>query len=633
MRAWQIGAAAAACLALACGGGEPTASGVGDITGRVTDANTGSGLFSAVVFVASQSTTTDGDGRYTLSQVPTGTHAVTANKTGYVSLTVSVSVVRGGSATANLALTSTFGRISGRVTDAVTGSGVVFAVVRAGSQSATTDTQGNYALSGVAPGTQTVAVSKTGYVDASKTVVVTAGQTSTADVSLAARPGSITGHIADTTGAKLQGVTLSTPSAAATSDASGAYALGDLPAGIYTVTAAKTGYVTATASVTVPPGGTATADFSLRRRPVLTQLWSFPLPGTPGDPVLGRDGTIYLPVGFLNRDAAGFLYAINPDGTQKWRLSLPIIPGLTAPAIASDGTIYVHGNGLEGNLVAVEKIVAVSPTGTLLWTTILNGGFGIFTSNTQSTPAVGTDGTVYIGSLNTFVYAINPNGSIKWAAPSPSFSSISSSPRIAPDGTIYALDAASVLLASTSAGTLRWSVPIVENIAGGNDQSPTIAPDGTIYVGSLSGQLVAITPAGAIKWRLPLVTANSLRGNPVLAADGTIYMSGGGLNAVSPAGALLWHFPKPGEPDVSSATYELQATPALLPGGALVWSDGSNYYVIGADGTQLQRIKLDSFLPIDLAATPVVSSTGVAYLPLGAFGSFSKNELRAYRTP
>ena len=52
-----------------------------------------------------------------------------------------------------------------------------------------------------------------------------------------------------------------------------------------------------------------------------------------------------------------------------------------------------------------------------------------------SSPAIGSDGTIYIGSSGNYLYAINPNGSKKWE-----FKTgwdVSSSPAIGSDGTIY----------------------------------------------------------------------------------------------------------------------------------------------------------------------------------------------------
>ena len=133
----------------------------------------------------------------------------------------------------------------------------------------------------------------------------------------------------------------------------------------------------------------------------------------PGSPAIGSDGTIYLPTGMLNNDTTGYLYAINPDGTQKWRYQFAGLPSSTAPAIAADGTIYVHMNGDEGNIAAIEKLYAINPDGSLKWVFKPNGDLGMFTSYVQSSPAIGPDGTIYVGSMNTF-FAINPDGTMKW---------------------------------------------------------------------------------------------------------------------------------------------------------------------------------------------------------------------------
>ena len=56
----------------------------------------------------------------------------------------------------------------------------------------------------------------------------------------------------------------------------------------------------------------------------------------PSSPAIGSDGTIYIGSNDDN------LYAVNPDGTEKWRYVVPgRRPVRASPAIASDGTIYV----------------------------------------------------------------------------------------------------------------------------------------------------------------------------------------------------------------------------------------------------------------------------------------------------
>lgn len=52
-----------------------------------------------------------------------------------------------------------------------------------------------------------------------------------------------------------------------------------------------------------------------------------------------------------------------------------------------------------------------------------------------STPAIGSDGTIYLSSNDDNLYAINPDGTLKWSITTGN--SIFSSAAIAEDGTIY----------------------------------------------------------------------------------------------------------------------------------------------------------------------------------------------------
>ena len=60
-----------------------------------------------------------------------------------------------------------------------------------------------------------------------------------------------------------------------------------------------------------------------------------------------------------------------------------------------------------------------------------------FTTGTyiSSSPAIGADGTIYVGSADNNLYAVNPDGSQKWSFTTGS--AVHSSPAIGADGTIY----------------------------------------------------------------------------------------------------------------------------------------------------------------------------------------------------
>uniref|UniRef100_A0A7C6A8W2 Pyrrolo-quinoline quinone repeat domain-containing protein n=1 Tax=candidate division WOR-3 bacterium TaxID=2052148 RepID=A0A7C6A8W2_UNCW3 len=66
--------------------------------------------------------------------------------------------------------------------------------------------------------------------------------------------------------------------------------------------------------------------------------------------------------------------------------------------------------------------------GTLLWRFRTN-------ADVDSSPALGSDGTIYFGSRDSFLYAINTQGSLKWKCKTGDY--VESSPTIGPDETIF----------------------------------------------------------------------------------------------------------------------------------------------------------------------------------------------------
>ena len=53
----------------------------------------------------------------------------------------------------------------------------------------------------------------------------------------------------------------------------------------------------------------------------------------------------------------------------------------------------------------------------------------------HDSPAIGADGTIYVGSIDKKLHAINPDGTPKWAYTTSYF--VYSSPAIGADGTVY----------------------------------------------------------------------------------------------------------------------------------------------------------------------------------------------------
>ena len=344
-----------------------------------------------------------------------------------------------------------------------------------------------------------------------------------------------------------------------------------------------------------------------------TVTCDFPVSGSGmGSPAIAPNGTIYVPSG-ASGDAAGFLHAVNPDCTQKWVFGLPGPPASTAPAIAHDGTIYVHANG-PGNIVSIETLTAVNPDGSLKWQFEFNAGLGIFTSSVQSSPAVGADGTIWIGSIDTNIYGLNPDGTVKCAV-SPALSSISTSPAIGPDGTIYIVDATTTLFAFTPNCILSWSFQLSDTFAGAaNWQSPSIGADGSIYVGSVDRKLYAINPNGTLKCNF--VTGWPIKSTPAIAADGTIYVGSDGLYALNSDCTQKWKFP--GTPPALFSN----AAPVIGADGTIYWRTSFRAYAVNPDGTQKWSLTVEASGG-GLDPSGAIGADGVQYQGSGGqpFGS------------
>lgn len=233
-------------------------------------------------------------------------------------------------------------------------------------------------------------------------------------------------------------------------------------------------------------------------------------------PTIASDGTIYI--GSWDRN----LYALYPNSTMKWKFYAPIGGFvLTSPAIAPDGTIYI---GNKNN-----NLYAINSNGSLKW--IFETG-----KNIESSPAVGHDGTIYVGSLDRKLYAIYPDGILKWSYTTGD--KIKSSPVIGEDGTVYVGSNDAKLYAIHSNGMLRWSYTTGDRVI----SSPAIDANGMVYVGSNDGILYAIYPNSTLRWSYPI--GDCIISSPAIDADGTVCVGSfdGYVYTINPSGTLLWKY-------------------------------------------------------------------------------------------
>jgi outer membrane protein assembly factor BamB len=251
-----------------------------------------------------------------------------------------------------------------------------------------------------------------------------------------------------------------------------------------------------------------------------TETWRFQTPGSVwSSPAIGDDGTVYIASG------GGFLFALAADGSERWRVDIGAVDYVKpSPALGSDGTIYVGSN--DGTFYAVL------PGGTVAWT--YETGKLI-----SSSPAVGPDGAVFFGSDGGHVYGLNPDGTLRFRHAVRHEANVRSSPAISADGTVIIGASDGYLYALTPDGDLRWEVQVSANVL---FSSPAIGSDGTVYVGSYDKKLHAISSTGAPMWGLAL--DDLVSSSPTVGEDGTIYVGteAGTLYAVGPNGDVLWTF-------------------------------------------------------------------------------------------
>ncbi len=232
------------------------------------------------------------------------------------------------------------------------------------------------------------------------------------------------------------------------------------------------------------------------------------------------DSTVFFPAVAPNRmvyvNSPTNLWAFTEDGTFRWCSPIPgWFDGLHCPSVAGDGTIYA---------TSADALVAFDSTGSLMWQ---------FSPGSALNPTVslGPDRTVYVGADWEAVYALSPDGELKWSYP---VAGEVTPIAVDADGSIvFGVDLA--LHAVAADGTLRWRFTPQATVG-----PPVIGPDRTVYIAA-GNHLVAVGQDGRQRWTTRRIDPPT--GCPAVGCDSTVYIgtAQGLVYAVRPDGTIRWH--------------------------------------------------------------------------------------------
>jgi hypothetical protein len=279
-----------------------------------------------------------------------------------------------------------------------------------------------------------------------------------------------------------------------------------------------------------------------------TQVWNFPTAEVVLGVLSGADGSIYA------WDFLGNIYAINPEGTQRWKSAEHGALGIRQVALSGATLVASGGNGVRSfnaqsgvagwtafpipndSLygVGIAKDGSVWANGAeKVYKFSANGDF-ISSLAAPSSPgnlAIDNSGNVYVRT-SEFVYGINPNVTFKWTSNNNRVafpdggSDQASSPAVGADGTIYVCTTPpnAGLNAINPNGTVKWKFRF-RSIC---KTTPTLGSNGKIYI-QTNSEVAAVNADGTLAWTQPILANNP----PSMLFDNNKRLVVGSLNGLA----------------------------------------------------------------------------------------------------
>ena len=289
----------------------------------------------------------------------------------------------------------------------------------------------------------------------------------------------------------------------------------------------------------------------------------------------------------------------NSPETSNYTESWHFLTGnwvVSSPAVSDDGTVYV--GSIDHYLYATDsqgkKKWSVELAGPVISSPLISGENIYVTAaslSSLSTSDMNATGTGYL-------YKISTSGSKSILYTFPGI--VGTSPVVDSNGVVYVGCLDRKMYAINQDGTKKWSF-----MTGGRiGSSPSLSSDeSTLYFGSEDGYLYALnTSNGSEKWRFK--TQSAIISSPAIDASGTIYI--GSLDncvyAVKKDGTLAWKY------DTGS---RIGSSPSISNGIVYVGNESGDLYAIDASNGQLKwSYKTGGYI----MSSPAIDSNGTVYV-------------------
>ena len=270
-------------------------------------------------------------------------------------------------------------------------------------------------------------------------------------------------------------------------------------------------------------------------------------------------------MGFWGFGVLGFwdcyMACLNSAGSLFWSYTTGSIPGAgiyNSPAIDTDGKVYISSDN--------KKVRCFNSIGSLSWSYWTG-------DQMDASTAIGEDGRIYIGSFDNTLYSLNSAGTLCWSYTTGG--DVISSPALDNNNTIYVGSDDNVLYSFNSSGALRWSYEMADKFG---YSSPALESDGKVYIGSSDNSFYSINSQGSLSWSYN--AGCDVISSSAIDDDGMIYVGSGDssmypgiLYCLESSGSLLWSY--------YYSDGGIKSSPSIGSGGILFFgSDDYNIYAL-----------------------------------------------------